>query len=83
MSRLLPFQGPAHGRLAEGFDASVHAVLVRTNRIRTAAWTALALLDTWMLYVLFEAGGGPVTGRHVEIVPFLADVKVRLNCCVA
>jgi hypothetical protein len=44
------WQAPAHGRLATGFDAAVHATLVRTNWIRTAAWTALGLLDTWMLY---------------------------------
>jgi len=48
------WQAPAHGRLAQGFDARVHATLVRTNWIRTVAWTALALLDTWMLYLLFE-----------------------------
>jgi hypothetical protein len=42
-------QAPAHGRLVHGFDAGVHARLVRTNWIRTAAWlarvpVALALL---------------------------------------
>lgn len=31
---------PAHGRLAEGFDVDVHRRLVRTNWIRTLAWTA-------------------------------------------
>jgi len=31
---------PAHGRLAQGFDARVHRRLVRTNWIRTAGWTA-------------------------------------------
>lgn len=30
---------PCHRRLAEGFDAAVHARLVRTNWWRTAAWT--------------------------------------------
>jgi hypothetical protein len=33
---------PAHARLGLGFDASVHRRLVRTNWIRTAAWTAHA-----------------------------------------
>jgi hypothetical protein len=31
---------PAHTRLARGFDVSVHRRLVRTNWLRTAAWTA-------------------------------------------
>lgn len=30
---------PCHRRLARGFDAGVHARLVRTNWWRTAAWT--------------------------------------------
>ncbi len=34
---------PSHARLAVGWDASVHA-LVRTNWIRTLAWSALAVL---------------------------------------
>lgn len=31
---------PAHGRLAGGFDVDVHRRLVRTNWLRTLAWTA-------------------------------------------
>jgi len=31
---------PAHARLGAGFDAHTHARLVRTNWIRTWAWTA-------------------------------------------
>jgi hypothetical protein len=31
-------QAPAHGRLAQGFDAVVHRRLVRSNWIRTLAW---------------------------------------------
>jgi hypothetical protein len=31
---------PAHVRLGSGFDTAVHRRLVRTNWIRTAAWTA-------------------------------------------
>jgi len=33
---------PAHARLGSGFDAGVHRRLVRTNWIRTLAWTAHA-----------------------------------------
>jgi hypothetical protein len=36
---------PSHARLAQQFDPAVHALLVRTNWIRTAAWTALGILD--------------------------------------
>jgi hypothetical protein len=49
------FQGPAHGRLAGGFDAAVHAKLVATNWIRTAAWTALAVIDSTSLYELVSS----------------------------
>ncbi len=33
-------QVPAHRKLARGFDAEAHERLVRTNWIRTLAWTA-------------------------------------------
>jgi hypothetical protein len=36
---------PSHARLAKRFDADVHARLVRTNWIRTVAWSALGVLD--------------------------------------
>ena len=43
------FQVPQHGRLASGFEAGVHQVLVRSNWLRTVLWStrgvcALALL---------------------------------------
>lgn len=39
------FGAPAHNRLARAFDATVHRRLVRSNWIRTVAWTALAVVD--------------------------------------
>lgn len=43
-------QIPLHNRLAEGgFDPAVHRRLVRSNWIRTAAWTARAVLCGWLL----------------------------------
>ena len=42
-------QVPLHGRLTEGFDAGVHRRLVRTNWLRTGAWTLRAGLAVWML----------------------------------
>jgi len=37
-------QGPDNGRLAAGFDATIHRRLVTTNWLRTIAWSARALL---------------------------------------
>lgn len=37
-------QVPLHRRLERGFDPDAHAALVRTNWIRTLAWTARGLL---------------------------------------
>jgi hypothetical protein len=37
-------QVPLHGKLGHGFDAAAHRRLVRSNWIRTAAWTARGLL---------------------------------------
>jgi hypothetical protein len=38
------FQAPIHGRLRAGFDAALHRRLVRTNWLRTVAWTLRGLL---------------------------------------
>ena len=45
-------QVPCHAKLAAGFDADVHARLVSSNWIRTAAWTirgvlSLAMIAAW------------------------------------
>jgi hypothetical protein len=44
-------QVPRHNRLAQGFDARAHRFLVRTNWIRTVAWTLRSLLSVYMLSV--------------------------------
>ena len=47
------WSAPAHGELADGFDASVHSRLMTANLIRTLAWTVcglcalLILAKTW------------------------------------
>lgn len=41
-------QVPRHRRLARGFDASVHRALVRSNWIRTVAWTVRGVLLGWL-----------------------------------
>jgi len=42
-------QVPCHRRLAQGFDPAVHRRLVRSNWIRTAAWTLRGLLALQLL----------------------------------
>jgi hypothetical protein len=42
-------QIPCHTRLARGFDRAVHRRLVRTNWVRTAAWTARGVLAVWVV----------------------------------
>lgn len=42
-------QVPLHETLTRGFDAQTHRLLVRTNWIRTLAWTLRAGLALWML----------------------------------
>ena len=42
-------QVPCHGKLVEGFDEKVHRRLVRSNWIRTIAWTARGVLTVWIL----------------------------------
>ncbi|WP_022836804.1 hypothetical protein [Salisaeta longa] len=42
---------PQHARLTDGFDAATHRALVRSNWIRTLAWTLRAALAGWMCAV--------------------------------
>ncbi|MDQ2815000.1 MAG: hypothetical protein M3Z75_24890 [Actinomycetota bacterium] len=51
---------PSHARLAVRFEADVHARLVHTNWIRTAAWSALGVLA---LVALALAAATPPSGR--------------------
>ncbi|MFM7757046.1 MAG: hypothetical protein ACKO84_09840 [Actinomycetota bacterium] len=48
------FSAPAHGKLADGFDADVHADLMRADLIRTIAWTMRGGISTWLLVVLMS-----------------------------
>jgi hypothetical protein len=43
-------QVPLHDRLSAGFDPALHRRLVRTNWVRTIAWTVRGLLTGWLLY---------------------------------
>ena len=44
------FQAPKHGILSAGFDRGAYEFLLRTNWIRTAAWSVYALLGLWMVW---------------------------------
>jgi len=48
-------QGPMHGRLARGFDPFIHRALVRTNWIRTMAWTVWGVLSLAMVFLASSA----------------------------
>ncbi len=42
-------QIPMHARLGRGFHARAHRLLVASNWLRTAAWSARSLLVLWMV----------------------------------
>jgi hypothetical protein len=48
-------QVPLHTRLSERFDAAAHARLVRTNWLRTLAWTMRGLLIAAIAYDALQA----------------------------
>lgn len=50
-------QVPLHDTLQRGFDAGAHARLVRTNWIRTVAWSARGLLLAWILLARGSGSG--------------------------
>lgn len=45
------FSAPAHGDLADGFDATVHADLMRADLVRTLAWTVRGGTAVWVLWL--------------------------------
>ncbi len=42
------WQVPTHERLAKAYDSATHGKLVRSNWVRTGAWTARGLLVCWV-----------------------------------
>lgn len=44
------FQAPQHSRLQRGFDRESYEYLLKTNWIRTAAWSLYSLLGLWMVW---------------------------------
>ena len=49
-------QVPAHSQLASGFDERSWRMLVRSNWLRTVAWSARAGLVTYWLHQTLDAG---------------------------
>ena len=45
---------PQHGVLAAGFDVEAHHLLVSTNWIRTAAWSARSVLLVWQVSKIID-----------------------------
>lgn len=44
------FQAPQHTILSDGFDRDSYEFLLRTNWIRTAAWSAYGVLGLWLVW---------------------------------
>ena len=51
-------QVPAHRLLGQGFNPAAHRRLLRTDRIRVAAWSARSVLAIWMVAVALDVGPG-------------------------
>ena len=47
-------QGRQHGELAGGFDQRTLTLLVRSNWIRVAAWSAAGAIALWMCHQVFK-----------------------------
>ena len=56
------FSVPEHSRLQQGFDAAAVERLVRTNWIRTVAWTVRGVLVVWIAAQWVGTGSSRVAG---------------------
>jgi hypothetical protein len=43
------WSAPAHGKLADGFDAAIHDRLMTANLVRSFAWTLCGICAVWIL----------------------------------
>lgn len=59
------FSAPAHGKLADGFDAAVHSDLMRADLIRTIAWTIRGGISIWVLVLLTSTGRRDISNTTV------------------
>lgn len=49
------WSAPAHGDLADGFDAAVHHRLMNANLVRTLAWSVRGITAVWILCLLWPS----------------------------
>ena len=49
------WSAPAHGKLADGFDKSIHDQLMTANLIRTLAWTVCGACSIRMVFSTWSA----------------------------
>ena len=49
------WSAPAHGKLANGFDQSVHQQLMTANLIRSLAWSICGICAIWLLLAAWSA----------------------------
>lgn len=49
------WSAPAHGDLADGFDAVVHDRLMTANLVRALAWTVRGFCAAWIMVVVTRA----------------------------
>jgi hypothetical protein len=47
------WSAPAHGELADGFDAAVHDRLMTANLVRALAWTVRGVTAAWILWLMW------------------------------
>ena len=48
------WSAPAHGELADGFDAAVHDRLMAANLVRTLAWTVRGVIAGWIVWLVWK-----------------------------
>jgi hypothetical protein len=48
------WSAPAHGDLADGFDAAVHDRLMTANLVRTLAWTVRGVTAAWIIGLVWQ-----------------------------
>lgn len=57
------FSAPAHGQLADGFDAAVHSDLMLADLFRTLAWTVRGAIAVWIAVLVWKAARISDTAR--------------------
>ena len=57
------WSAPAHGKLADGFDSSVHQQLMTANLIRSLAWSICGICAIWLLLATSASGRSSSIGE--------------------